>query len=563
MSISENKQNQRGVRGLYSYKDTHIDQFPTQVNMKAISIWDESDSWAIDKMATWILPAISMPHITDTITGSHKVIAPGGEGHVALLRNLIKSSGIYAIAAMAPPLVSLVLTPFLTHYLSPSDYGILTILMTLISFGSGITQLGLSSAFFRAYSYDYTSSRDQPAVLSTVTTLLCLVSIITTTSVLILAPFLANLLFSRPSFGSYIALAGGVVLLQNLTVPGLAWFRAQHRPLIYSLLSVCNLLITLFTTLFLVGGLHMGIAGSLIAISSGYACIMICTLPFIIWRAGIRIRTDIARSMLAFGLPLVLNFVSYWFLQLSDRYLLSIFGSLEQTGKYAVVYTLGSAMGVVVMGPFTLAWPTAMFAIARRTEAALVFRLVFRWFGLFLLFTAFSLSLAGTFLLDQLFPVTYHSVALIIPIVAVSNTFYGIYYIFTIGANIKRKTWLVGLFTTLAALINVILNLFLIPQYQAMGAAFSTLLAYIALAAVAYIVNQRLYPVQFEIGVFALALLVGIALYIGSDFLAQSQQEFVAWGIRLCFLCLYGGCLALLGKLIARKGDRVIARAAL
>src|SRR5579859_7862859 len=94
---------------------------------------------------------------------------------IAPLRGLIKSSGIYAIASVASPLVSLVLAPFLTHHLSPSEYGILTILNTLIGLVAGITQLGLGSAFFRAYSYDYTSHRDRRDVLATVTVLLCFV----------------------------------------------------------------------------------------------------------------------------------------------------------------------------------------------------------------------------------------------------------------------------------------------------------------------------------------------------------------------------------------------------
>jgi O-antigen/teichoic acid export membrane protein len=194
-----------------------------------------------------------------------------------------------------------------------------------------------------------------------------------------------------------------------------------------------------------------------------------------------------------------------------------------------------------------------MFAIAKRHNAAQNFRVVFRWLGLFLLFAAFSFSLVGIVLLNWLFPVTYHSAAPIIPIVAESLVFYGIYYIFMAGANITRRTWMAAVFTTLAAIINIILNLILIPHYGAMGAAVSTLLAYIVLASAAYIVNQRIYPVPFEIGTFVVALLIGIALYMGSDSLAQLRGVYAAWGLRICALCLYGGCLVLLGKLAYRS----------
>src|SRR5260370_7928952 len=204
------------------------------------------------------------------------------------------------------------------------------------------------------------------------------------------------------------------------------------------------------------------------------------------------------------------------------------------------------------MGPFMLAWPTTMFAVAKREDAAHVFRLLFRWFSLFLLFAAFGLSLAGKVLLDWLFPVTYLSVAFVIPIIAVSIGFYGVYYFFGIGVNVKRKTGLLSIYMTVAASVNVILNLILISPYGAMGAAISTLIAYIVLAIIGYVVNQRIYPIPFEIGKFIIALFVGIALYTGSSLVAESRETYVAWGISVAAFCLYGGSLMGLGNLVDR-----------
>ena len=530
-----------------------IDQLPTQLDLRAISSellhsWPEmQDSWSLIDQPTWIMPIIDVERIKDPTKQPQQATAAGGQ--IALLRKLVKSSGIYALSSVAVPLVSLVLSPFLTHHLSVSDYGILAITNTAIGLGVGITQLGLSSAFFRAYSYDYSAERDRRDVVATTTVLLCLVSMFVAIVATLLAPWLANLLLGHSSLGYCISLAGGTILLQNLTIPGMAWLRAESRPLPYSLLSISNLLATLLATIFLLGVLHWGIAGAIIANGIGYGCIVICTLPVIIVRVGMKLRVDIAQNLLAFGLPLVLNFASFWVLQLSDRYLLSLFTSLAETATYTVTYTLGSALSVVVITPFTLAWPTMMFTIAKRKDAAQVFKLVFRWFGMLLLFAAFGFSLVATFILDWLFPVAYHSAAPVIPVVAESIIFYGVYFVFMSGANIQRKTWLAAVFTTLAAVVNVVMNLFLIPLYGAMGAAASTLIAYIVLALAAYIVNQRLYPVPFEIGRFTFALLLGVGLYVGSSFLAQPQGTYMAWGIYVAALALYGGCLAVLGKL--------------
>jgi len=190
-----------------------------------------------------------------------------------------------------------------------------------------------------------------------------------------------------------------------------------------------------------------------------------------------------------------------------------------------------------------------MYRIAKRTDAQRVFQLIFRWFSSLLLFAAFVLSIFSVILLDLFFPDSYRSIAMVIPVIALSIAFNGVATVVSVGISLQRKTWLATVALTASAIINTLLNLILIPHYGAMGAALATLFAYIALAAITYMLNQRIYPVPFEIGRFLIALLPGIALYIGSAFLAQSQHFFVAWALRIGALCLYGGYLTLLVKL--------------
>ncbi len=526
----------------------------TQVNLHTIdkqSLQQEFDvlnDLPLDMQETLIIPAVR-----SSSSGSPLNEQALGAGDLAShIRKLVKSSGLYALSSLASPLITLVLAPFLTHHLARADYGALAVLNTAIALASGITQLGLSSAFFRSYSYDYDSPRDRLGVISTVILLLSLISIPIAIATVIAAPWLAILLLNSPSYSFPLRIAGVVVLIQNLTVPGLAWLRAENRAGFFSLLSIANLLITLGASIVLVGVMNMGIAGSLIAIGLGYGIIVVCTLPLLLLHSGIRLRTDIALGLLTFGLPNAANFVSVWVLQLSDRYLLSHLTSLTQTASYAVAYSLGGVLSPVIIAPFALAWPATMYAIAKKENAADIFRLVFRWFSIVLLLATFGLSLMSMMILNLFFPVSYHSAAPIIPIITTSIMFYGVYNVLIVGVSIRRKTWLAVVYITISALTNVGLNLILIPLYGSMGAALSTLLAYAVLALIAYIVNQRIYPVPFELGLFSIALLIGIALYTGSILLAQTQKTYTAWGIYICAFCLYGGCLSLLIKLFRK-----------
>jgi O-antigen/teichoic acid export membrane protein len=419
------------------------------------------------------------------------------------------------------------------------------VLNTAISLAAGLTQLNLASAVVRAYLYDYPDDGQRAGIIATATSLLCLVAIPCSAAVVLLAPTLASLLLGRRDLGPAVALAAGVVLLQNLTVPGLARLRARSRPLPYALLSLANLLMTLGSSVVLVGVLHMGVAGAVLGNGLGYACIVLCTLPGIIWGQGLRMRPEIARSMLAYGLPLVLNFLAYWVLQLLDRYLLSRYASLAETATYTVAYTLGGVLAVVVINPFLLAWPTMMFSTARRPDAAHIFREIFRWFALLLLFAAYALTLVARVLLSWLFPASYQAAAGVIPLVAAALVFYGIYYLFMIGANVRRMTWLAGVLMSVAAGVNIGLNLLLIPRSGMIGAAIATLAGYGVLAAAACLVNRWLYPVPFELTRFGCALLLGGAFYIACHQLARGHT----WGIELGGLLVYGGLLAWLGRM--------------
>jgi O-antigen/teichoic acid export membrane protein len=516
-----------------------------------------------DEVPTWILPVVGAPTVSDVTTTRLRAAVAGAQGYVTLVGNLLKSSGIYALASLGGPLIALILAPYLTHNLSPTDFGRLTILTTVIGLTAGITQLGLGSAFFRAYNYDFTADHDRRDVLATVTTLLFLISLPTVAVAWLAAPALAQVLLGDARLGPLVNLAAGAVLMQNLTVPAFAWMRAESRAGFFAVLAIANSLVTLAASILLVGVAGFGIAGAVAATGCGYAVVVLLSVPLALLRASARPRRDIAWSVLAFGTPMIVNVIANWVLGLSDRYLLGRFASYAETASYSVAYTLGTVLSTLIIGPFTLAWPTSMYSIARRKDAPQIFRLVFRWLGMLLLFAAFGLSLVATVALNWLFPPSYHASAPIIPIVAVSLVFNGIYYVVSTGANIRRKTWIAAIFMTIAALSNVGLNLFLIPHYGAMGAAIATLLAYIVLATLAYVVNQRLYYVPFEMGRFALAALAGTALYVGAAWLGARLSSPLSWLVSGGALLIYAVCLGVIGNIggtLRTQASRLAAR---
>ncbi|GCF10416.1 hypothetical protein KDI_39800 [Dictyobacter arantiisoli] len=152
-----------------------------------------------------------------------------------------------------------------------------------------------------------------------------------------------------------------------------------------------------------------------------------------------------------------------------------------------------------------------------------------------------------------MFPPAYASAEMIIPFIALANVFYGLFELFMVGVLLREKVRFTILFLPLAAVVHIALNCLLIPNYGIVGAAISTLVAYLLLACVAYFVNQRIYPLPFEIGLFGLALCLGIVWYIGAMLLLRGQSVVMHWIILGGIGCLYGGILFLLGHIPAKK----------
>jgi O-antigen/teichoic acid export membrane protein len=81
---------------------------------------------------------------------------------------------------------------------------------------------------------------------------------------------------------------------------------------------------------------------------------------------------------------------------------------------------------------------------------------------------------------------------------AFAATAYAAYTVLAIGSGRARRTqgnWIVA---GVAALVNVVLNVILIPPYGMIGAAVATVAAYVVLFAGMYVYAQRVYPVAYQ-----------------------------------------------------------------
>lgn len=505
----------------------------------------------IEQQQTWLLPAWSGLRTM----GSYAALSDWNVA-LKLLRTLLHDSGIYALVACLSPLLSLILTPLLTHTLSHADYGVLTVLNVTLVFFSGLTQCGLCAAFTHVYNSDYHASPlDQQRAFATLLRLLGVGSLVIAALLYLGAVPMAFLLFHDNAYAPDIRLVALLLLLQNIGMPGLTWLRLRGRVALFAVLTGLSVVCNLCLTLMLVAFWHLGCAGALWSGIGSALVPIIGTAPLVVPLVRARFQLTLAYDLLAFGVSTLPGLLSVWMLQLVDRYFLLATGSLSLTASYSVAYTLGNVAAPLVIAPFALAWYSILHALARNARAQELFRQIFRYYSALLLFTACVVATGAHLLLRWWFPPTYAILAPIIPFIAFSNVWYGLFDLFSVGIHVRGKIWYSVIYLPAAACLNLLLNFLLIPSYGALGAALATLLSYFALTVMTYLVNQSVYAIAFELDRFAVALVLGIVCYGCTHWLVVSPllPESVRYPLTLLVLCAYAVALLVLCKLPLRR----------
>src|SRR5581483_5773776 len=110
-----------------------------------------------------------------------------------------------------------------------------------------------------------------------------------------------------------------------------------------------------------------------------------------------------------------------------------------------------------------------------------------------------ALGVLAPWLVDVLAPKPeFHRAAQAVGVLAFASTAYAGYTVLSIGSGRARKTQLNWVISGVAAVVNVVLNVVLIPPYGMIGAAIASAAAYAALFVGMTVYAQRVYPVAYQ-----------------------------------------------------------------
>jgi len=450
------------------------------------------------------------------------------------IKHLIKHSTIYGMGGVLNKFIGFFLLPIYTRLLTPADYGILSLLGVTSSLATIVAQLGLGTAIFREIIYE---GSDEPSVESTTLYFLLGESALFFGVLIAISPEVSTLIFGTTDWAYLLRLAFLSDWVGVVEVVFNARLRARAQSSLYSLLTVARFTVGILLNLYYIAVLRRGVEGLIVAALISDA--LFAALYFILLARDLR-RTfslPILRRMLTFGIPLVPVGLSSLLLTMADRYFLKHFSTIAQVGLYSLGYNIGMILNLVEQA-FQLAWPPHRFSIAKQPNAKHQFARILTYYLLAYGFLAMVLSLLAKELLMIMTTPKFYPAATVVPLIALSYVFSGVRHMTNTGLAILNKNYYVPPIIVGSALLNLALNYLLIPHYGMIGAAWATILSYLAIVIIQTLVNLHFYYIRYEYERMAKLALTWGAIY-GVSLLIETPSLWLNIGLKGLLLLIY------------------------
>ena len=438
------------------------------------------------------------------------------------IKGLAKHSSVYTISTFIQRALGLVMLPIYTdtaYITDKSAYGDLSLAYMFIAFLNVFYLYGMDSALLR---YFFIGEYKQEDVYKTALIGVLANSLFLSGILFIFSSFFGNVIFGNHSYDNFVWFIALILLFDGIGNLPYLILRAEEKSVTYSSIRVGRFLLELALNIIFVIVLHMQVEGILYANILASLINLLVLLPYQKkYMKGI-FDKKILKDLLWFGLPLLPNGLAYLVVQMSVTYLMSILIDKDTMAVFSASFKFGSIFLFIVMA-FRTAWQPFFLKVAKQENAKEIYSKIMTYFILL----GILLIIGGSLLIEYLVKLplyfgkpymgeAYWSGLKIIPLILTAYLFFGIYVNLTVGVFIKKKTNLMIIFTGLAAIVNVIGNIYMMPAFGIMGAALVTLLSYFIMAASIFIANQRIYPIPYDyarIGLLLLILSIVLILY--------------------------------------------------
>ncbi len=279
------------------------------------------------------------------------------------------------------------------------------------------------------------------------------------------------------------------------------------------MMILCNLLFLLVFRI----GLYGYLFSQMIAFGSSALLMLLIGIRKQRGADDFAIRRDIAmeKEMLTYGKPLILYSTGSWINNAADRYLVLFLCGASVNGLYGVAYKIPAIL-MVFQRIFAQAWQMSATKSYKDENSDAFFSLMYTSYHTFMVVGCAFLILILRPLAAVLFLKDFHTAWEFVPPLLISVIFGALTGFLGSICLAHKDSKSMGIATGCGALLNVLLNLLLIPKMGAMGAAIATAVSYFTMYFAALLITRKYVKIRslFVRDYIAYALLAAEAVVL-------------------------------------------------
>lgn len=475
------------------------------------------------------------------------------------LLQLLSDTLFYSVGLVLRRGISVITLPVFTRYLSMQEFGILSVISTVRELLSVIFEWGVPNSSARFY-YDCRTEEERRRLFGTLFLFIMAASLVGSLLLVWIGPALWSRFVRDVPFHPYISLTIVTVFLLGMGILPRTLFRVTNRVPLHTTLGVAEGVSAAGLSIALVAVWNLGILGPVLG-NLG-ACLGFFFIFFAFLRRHIAwdFSPRLVLLSLAFGLPEIPVRTASWALKLADRLILQAYLPLSVVGLYSVGYMLGGTVFDLIASSVN----SAILPFFYRTSAEeseqksrRIFADVAAYNAALLAFLGLGTILFAREIIVIFTTSTYQEAETVVPLVAWASMFQALAHIPNRAIYLAKRTALLPVVFIAPAVMNIGLNVLLIPRYGIMGAAWATLLAYPVLFGLTLVVAQRVCPIPYDYWRISKPLILTLALSLCKGAI-PTDSLVAALSMKALILCIFP--LALLAAGFVNCEERAVFR---
>jgi len=413
------------------------------------------------------------------------------------IKFLLKHSSIYGLGTIVSQAVGFILLPFYTKYLTPTDYGVMSLINITIDLVGLVFGLGIVAAVSRFY-FEYETKEEQNCVISTAYWIYAIAVVIFYPPLYFSSSVFANLLFNNSSVYTNHFIVASLALIFGVNVDlGLAHLRITNQSTKFVIISISRTFSLILFNIYFIAFAKTGVIGIFYSSLINKIIFSIFLTITRLIKVRMRFSLNIARGMVKFSFPLIFSDLFRVLGYESDKYFVNHFFSCFETGILTLAQKIGTSIHILITSPFIRTFMPRRFEIMKSEDAKDKYALILHFYLLFICSASLLLSLFSKEIIYIMTSSRFHVAAKYIPLVSLSMISLGLKYHFETGILIKKKTKYIAYINGFNSLFNIIICYFMIKHFGILGAIIAINLSYFTNSFLNLLISQKLFFINY------------------------------------------------------------------